>query len=127
LGTLADWTRLSYENKQLRAEMRQVFQETFPQTQAIVDPSLQMRRQLADLRRARGYVDSGDFLHAVSAIAGQVGGVNQMSYESNRLTLLQPRATDMNGLQGALVAQGYQMTTQGEPGNQSVTLERSQP
>ncbi len=127
LGTLADWARLSHENSQLRAEMRQVFQETFPQTQAIVDPSLQMRRQLADLRRARGYVENGDFLHAVNAIAGQVSGVNQLSYENSRLTLVQPLATDMNGLQAALATQGYQMTSQGESGNQSVTLERSQP
>lgn len=127
LGTLADWARLSHENSQLRAEMRQVFQETFPQTQAIVDPSLQMRRQLADLRRARGYVESGDFLHAVNAIAGQVSGVNLLSYENSRLTLVQPLATDMNGLQAALATQGYQMATQGESDNQSVTLERSQP
>jgi type II secretion system protein L len=127
LGTLADWARLSHENSQLRAEMRQVFKDTFPQTQAIIDPSLQMRRQLADLRRAHGYVDSGDFLHAVNAITGQVSGVHQLNYENSRLTLVQPRATDLDGLRTTLAAQGYQMATQGEPGNQSVTLERSQP
>lgn len=125
LGTLADWARLSHENSQLRAEMRQVFKETFPQTQAIVDPSLQMQRQLADLRRARGYAEPGDFLHAVGAIAGQVGGVNGLSFESNRLTLAQPRATDLDGLRKALVARGYQMSAQGEAGEQTVSLERS--
>lgn len=127
LGTLGDWLRLSQENRQLRAEMRQVFQEVFPQTQAIVDPSLQMQRQLADLRRAHGYVESGDFLHALGAVAGQVGGVKELSYENNRLTLAQPLAADLDGLRNALAAQGYRMSSAGETGNQSVTLERGRP
>jgi general secretion pathway protein L len=125
IGTLADWARLSYENRQLRGEMRQVFQEAFPQTRAIVDPTLQMQRQLADMRRARGYVATGDFLHATSAVAGQVSGVNGLTYESGRLTLLQPRGVDLDGLRAALISQGYQMATSGEPGNQSVSIERS--
>lgn len=127
LGTLGDWLRLSQENRQLRAEMRQVFQEVFPQTQAIVDPSLQMQRQLADLRRAHGYVESGDFLHALGAVAGQVGGVKELSYENNHLTLAQPLAADLDALRTTLAAQGYRMSSAGEAGNQSVTLERSRP
>jgi type II secretion system protein L len=127
LGTLADWARLSYENRQLRSEMRQVFQEVFPQTQAIVDPTLQMQRQLADLRRARGFAEPGDYLHAVSAVAGQVGGVSAMRYENGRLTLLQPRATDLDGLRSALAGLGYQMNSAGEAGNRSVSLERMTP
>jgi type II secretion system protein L len=127
LGTLADWARLSQQNRQLRAEMRQVFQETFPDTTAIVDPSLQMQRQLIDMRRARGFSDSGDFLHAMSAIAGQVAGVSALSYDNSRLTLAQPRATDLDGLRAALLAQGYRISTAGEPGNASVSLERNLP
>ena len=127
LGTLADWARLSHENRQLRSEMRQVFQEVFPQTQAIVDPTLQMQRQLADLRRARGFAEPGDYLHAVSAVAGQVGGVSAMRYENGKLTLLQPRATDLDGLRSALAGLGYQMNAAGEAGNRSVSLERMTP
>jgi type II secretion system protein L len=127
LGTLVDWARLSQENRQLRAEMRQVFQETFPETRAIVDPSLQMRRQMADLRRARGYLGTGDFLHALSAVAGQVGGVEGLSYDNSRLTLEQPRATDLDGLRVALGARGYRVSDAGEPGQRSISLERSQP
>ncbi len=125
LGTLADWARLSWENRQLRAEMRQVFQATFPQTQAIVDPSLQMQRQLADLGRARGYAESGDFLHVLDALGGQVGGIGGLSYENNRLTLLQPRLTDAATLHSRLAAQGYQLTE--AAGGQSISIERSRP
>jgi general secretion pathway protein L len=127
LGTLADWARLSHENRQLRAEMRQVFQETFPETRAIVDPSLQMQRQLADLRRARGFLETGDFLHALGAVAGQVGGVEGLNYENGRLILERPRATDLDGLRTALGAQGYRVSAAGEPGRQTISLERGQP
>jgi general secretion pathway protein L len=95
LGTVADWTRLSWENRKLRDEMSQVFKDTFPQTQVIVDPVLQMRRQLADLRRTRGYTETGDFLHALSMAGGQVGGVTGLRYENGRLILEQPLATDL--------------------------------
>jgi general secretion pathway protein L len=125
IGTLADWARLSYENRQLRSEMRQVFQEAFPQTRAIVDPTLQMQRQLADMRRARGYAETGDFLHAAGAIAGQVSSVNGLAYENGRLTLQQPRSVDLDGLRATLISQGYKMAIAGEPGNQSISIERS--
>lgn len=125
LGTGADWARLSWENQKLRDEMRQVFQETFPETQAIVDPVLQMQRQLADMRRARGYAENGDLLHALAAIGGQVGGISGFSYENGRLTLDQPRTTDLEVLRKTLAPQGYQMATRGEPGNLTLTLERS--
>jgi type II secretion system protein L len=128
LATFADWARLSWENRKLRDEMRQVFTSTFPQTQTIVDPVLQMQRQLADMRRAHGYVEAGDFLHALTAAGSQVGGVAGLSYDSGRLVLNQPRATDLDGLRGALAIQGYQMAaTSGEDGNKYITIERSRP
>lgn len=128
LGTVADWARLSWENRQLRAEMTQVFKDTFPQTQAIVDPALQMRRQLADLRRERGFLAPGDFLHALNATAGQVGGVAGLNYTDGRLTLVQPAATDLDGLSAMLASQGYQLAAAGgEDGERQVVIERSQP
>jgi len=128
LGTFADWARLSWENRKLRDEMRQVFKETFPQTQAIVDPVLQMQRQLADMRRARGYAETGDFLHVLTVAGGQVGGVVGLSYDSGRLVLDQPRTTDLDGLRRTLAAQGYQMAAaSGEEDNRNITIERSRP
>ena len=125
LGTLADWARLSWENRQLRTEMRQVFQEAFPQTRAIVDPSLQMQRQLADMRRARGQAEAGDFLHVLDAVGGQIGGVGGLSYENTRLTLLQPRIADPDALRVRLAAQGYRLTEATD--GQSISIQRSQP
>jgi type II secretion system protein L len=132
LGTVADWTRLSWENRKLRNEMRQVFQDTFPQTRAIVDPVLQLQQQLADLRRARGYAETGDFLHALTMAGGQIGGVAGLSYDNGRLILEQPLATDLEGLRRTLAAQGYLMAAaidegQGQGGKRIVTIERSRP
>lgn len=127
LGTVADWARLSWEHKQLRAEMRLIFKETFPQTQAIVDPTLQMQRQLADLRRAHGFAESGDFLHILEAAGGQMGGAAGLTYEAGRLTLEQPRATDPEGLRRALTAKGYRMAQAEEGSSRAIHIERSGP
>lgn len=127
LGNVADWARLSWENRQLRSEMNQVFKDTFPQAQAIVDPVLQMRRQLADLRRERGFLEPGDFLHALNATGGQVGGVAGLSYADGRLTLAQPAATDLDGLSAMLASQGYQVAASSEGGDRNLVIERSQP
>lgn len=128
LGTVVDWARLSWENKQLRAEMNQVFKDTFPQTQAIVDPVLQMQRQQADLRRERGFIEPGDFLHVLNATAGQVGGVAGLNYEGGRLTLVQPTATDLDGLRAVVADKGYQVADAGgEAGSHNIVIERSRP
>ncbi len=125
LGTVVDWARLTWENKQLRAEMNQVFKDTFPQTQAIVDPALQMQRQLTELRRARGFIEPGDFLHVLNATSGQVGGVAGLAYKAGRLTLVQPIATDIDGLGAMLASSGYQVA--GAAGEGRVVIERRQP
>ncbi len=128
LGTVVDWARLSWENKHLRAEMNQVFKDTFPQTQAIVDPVLQMQRQQAELRRARGFIEPGDFLHVLNATSGQVGGVAGLNYEDGRLTLVQPTATDLDGLRAVLASKGYQVADAGGEGSgHNIVIERSRP
>lgn len=52
--TLLDAWRLSRQEAALRADMVQVFRSTFPDAKAIVDPALQMARNLDQLKRERG-------------------------------------------------------------------------
>ncbi len=126
LGTTAEWLQLSRQNQQLRDEMRQVYLETFPETQTIVDPILQMQRQLADLRRARGYAENGDFLHALAAIGSHSGStLGGLNYENGRLTLVQPGNLNPDMLRASLAAQGYQISSGSEAGNPTLTLQRS--
>jgi len=49
-----DAWRLSQQRSALDAQMRSVFRQSFPEATAIVDPVLQMSRNLAQLKRERG-------------------------------------------------------------------------
>jgi general secretion pathway protein L len=89
---VADWTRLAIEQRGLRQRMEARFRAAFPEAVAVVDPALQMRRQLAEARHATGQPDAGDFLPMVANVAGalhdaQARGPKVLSYENGRLTL----------------------------------------
>lgn len=58
--TLIDNARLNRERIALHGEMTQVFKQAFPAAQAIVDPPLQMRRNLAQLKNERGQAGDND-------------------------------------------------------------------
>lgn len=92
LGTLADWWRLKREKRQLLAHMEASFRQAFPEASAVVDPALQMERQLAALRRAAGRPQAGDFLPLLAQVAPLLesagdGRVRAIGYEGGALTL----------------------------------------
>lgn len=90
-GTLGHWAVLNHEKSQLQSEMRSIFRTAFPEAQAVVDPPLQMRRQLQALRRAAGEPQSGDFVpllaQAAQAFAGDSARVRNVSYDRGRLQI----------------------------------------
>jgi general secretion pathway protein L len=57
--TVLDDARLRRERSALEAQREAIFRRAFPEAKVVVDPELQMSRNLADLRRARGQ-DAGD-------------------------------------------------------------------
>jgi general secretion pathway protein L len=61
IATAADWWILSREQRALKLEMDKTFRQVFPDAK-IVDPPLQMQRNLAELRRASGELEANDFL-----------------------------------------------------------------
>ena len=90
LGTFAHWAFLSYEKSRLQAEMRGLFQTSFPAAQVIVNPSLQMRRKLNALRQASGEAQRSDFLpllaQATSAMESSAQThLKSISYEQGKL------------------------------------------
>jgi general secretion pathway protein L len=91
VGTLCHWGALRYERAQLEARMRDQFKAAFPQAQAIVDPALQMRRNLQAARAAAGVPQEGDFLpllaRAVHASPRAGWKVKAITYDAGRLTL----------------------------------------
>ncbi|HET9580908.1 MAG TPA: type II secretion system protein GspL [Usitatibacter sp.] len=60
--TAADAWRLQREYRQLDAQREALFRETFPEARVVVDPELQMARNLAELRRSRGLAGGDEFL-----------------------------------------------------------------
>ncbi|HTO49919.1 MAG TPA: type II secretion system protein GspL [Burkholderiales bacterium] len=67
--TFADWSRLAVEARGLRSDMDAAFRKAFPDAKAVVDPALQMRRNVADLRRAAGEPDATDFVPVLAKLA----------------------------------------------------------
>lgn len=92
IALVVDWTVLAGEQRSLRREMDSRFRATFPDAVAVVDPLLQMRRKLAEVRHAAGQPDMGDFLPMIEKVVSEMkdlpaGSVRIVSYEGGRMTL----------------------------------------
>ncbi len=92
LALIADWTMLAAEQRSLRGQMEARFRAALPDAVAVVDPTLQMRRKLAEARHAAGQPDSGDFLPMIANMSAALqglptAGLRVGSYENGRLTL----------------------------------------
>ena len=90
LGSNIEWAMLANEKNQLNKEMQRNFRATFGDSVTLVNASLQMQRNLAELRHAAGVPDAGDFLpllnlsaHSLAALP--VGSVVAVHYEAGRL------------------------------------------
>jgi general secretion pathway protein L len=87
-----DWMLLAGEQRAVRAQLEKRFRGVFPDAVAVVDPALQMRRQLAVARHRAGLPDGGDFAPmiekaAIGLKALPAGALRTVSYESGRMSL----------------------------------------
>jgi general secretion pathway protein L len=64
-----DAWRLDRERGRLEARREAVFRDAFPEARVIVDPELQMARNLGDLQRSRGLAADDDFLAGMTRAA----------------------------------------------------------
>ncbi len=92
VALIADWMLLASEQRAVRGQMEARFRRTFPDAVAVVDPALQMRRQLAAARHQAGVPDGGDFAPMIEKVATGLrelpaGGLRTVAYESGRMTL----------------------------------------
>jgi general secretion pathway protein L len=81
----ADALRMSRERDRLEAQREAIFRGAFPEAKAVVDPELQMSRNLEELRRARGLAEGDDFLAQLTRVARESKAVSSVQYESGRL------------------------------------------
>ena len=83
-----DWWRLERERRTLEAERESIFRAAFPEAKTVVDPALQMRRNLADLQRARGRASANDFLALATAAAkNDPAPARRLTYSGGRLEI----------------------------------------
>lgn len=90
LGSLLafDVWRLDRERRALVEEQESLFRAAFPEAKTVVDPALQLRRNLDDLRRSRGEMATSAFL-AAAAEAAREGPVpaKKLTYAQGRLSV----------------------------------------
>ena len=83
-----DTWRLERERTSLEAERESIFRTAFPEAKVVVDPDLQMSRNLADLKRSRGIVVEDDFLVRLSLAAKRSASpVKSIEYSSGKLVV----------------------------------------
>lgn len=110
--SIADWAWLAWQRYALQAQMTETFKAAFPEAKSIVDAPLQMRRNLADLKRARGEAQPGDFLpllaNALPAVGATGGAAQALQYERGKLQLdlRLPQAQSVEALNQRLSAAG---------------------
>lgn len=112
------WWGLSREAKRQRSEMTEIFRRAFPDAKTIVDPALQMQRNVAQLQGMGG--GPGDFLpllaKAAPALQASGGAVLQGAQYGNGALTLELQLSDfqmLEGLKRALEGRGLKVETVG--------------
>lgn len=92
VGSLWEWWSLSTQARAQQAQMMQLFRSAFPEAKTIVDPALQMQRNLASLRARSGIAGDADFLPLLARAAPRLRDDPQITlkgvtYADGKLTL----------------------------------------
>jgi len=85
LFSVLDAMRLERERQALEARREAIFRGAFPEAKVVVDPDLQMARNLAELKRSRGLAGGDDFLSQLGRVAGAARTVRVVEYADGRL------------------------------------------
>jgi len=73
VGMNLHWAQLAREKDQIRRSLETTFRSAFPSAQVVVDPLLQMNRQVATLRARSGQSGPEDFVPLMSRLALALG------------------------------------------------------
>ena len=130
--TVFDWTRLAAEEHTLRTDMEARFRAAFPEATKVVDPALQMERNLATLRRAAGEPGPSDALtlmaHAAAPIAASGQRVEGLRYDAGQIDVDLPLAADASTLRALFRSQAPGLAAAAEvDARRAVTVVRIKP
>jgi general secretion pathway protein L len=128
LITLGDWARLAYEARGLRQQMEGSFRKAFPEARTVVDPALQMRRNMAELRRAAGEPEATDLVPLLAKLAPALAAAGarpqSLRYERGELELdlAVPAGETRERLASRLQLPGMRVRIEGPAGSGSEPL-----
>ena len=81
-----DGWRLGAERSRLESRREAIFRDAFPEAKAVVDPDLQMARNLEEMKRARGLAAGDDFLAQLTRVARENrSAVRSVEYSGGRM------------------------------------------
>lgn len=120
----AQWIWLERQASDYRQHVVTRFRQAFPQA-TLVDPLLQMRRQVDNARRQAGQLADDDFLRLLGPLASltpnEAGQLGEIRYEQGRLHLLsQLDAAALGRLAEAGRSQGLRLIAEATPGSFSI-------
>ena len=97
-------------------EMKAILRGSFPQVTLVIDPMLQMQREVEQLKRASGSASAGDLAVMLSVLAqSDAPAPRRLDYSAGQLQLadwpLEPARAAQ--LQSALALRGYQLQANG--------------
>lgn len=92
LGTNIEWGLLNYRKTNFTQEIEKTFHKAFGENSIVVNPPLQMQRNIAALRHGAGLPDDADFLSLLdqSSLALAllpIASIKAMHYESGRIDI----------------------------------------
>lgn len=82
---VADDLRMKAERERLMQRQEQIFRSAFPEARSVVDPELQMARQLEELKRSRGLAAGDDFLAQLTRVARETRSVRSVEYSGGKM------------------------------------------
>lgn len=112
-GANIEWAMLSHEKTTVTRYMERTFRQAFGESTTVVNPPLQMQRNIAVLRHSAGLPDEADFLPLLDQASGALsrlpsGSISALHYESGRLDVdvKLPGAAEARSLQQHLQDNG---------------------
>lgn len=115
IGSNLHWALLAKEADRLRAGIEQRYRDAFPGARVIVDPMLQMQRQVAGLRARAGQSGPDDFVPLLARFSQALGGqaidaMASVEFREGRLRVrFQPGFFESRAARDALVRAGQQL------------------